>query len=228
MQLLPVISAKRAARARTKRPVSYHPDGRRVVMRRHDEMEYVLKALRIAELAHRTRARGAHSRKAPRGEDRPAYFIHLVEVAMHLQESGCDAELIAAGFLHDTIEDTDLTEEDLRREMGSERVANLVVAVTELDKGQSWERRKQDYLKRMRTADPDVLTLSCTDKLCNIRDMCSFLAKGFNMEDFTSRKLTVQVAKFRPLRVVYQGSVPESIFARFDYWLARMERYLEG
>ena len=60
-------------------------------------------AMRLAEYAHRQRN---HRRKAPPGEDRPAYFLHLAEVAWLLMDSGvCDAESVAAAYLHDIIED---------------------------------------------------------------------------------------------------------------------------
>ncbi len=65
----------------------------------------VLDAMRLAERAHRTRPEGPHTRKAPDGEDRPAYFIHLAEVGWMLQDAGLDPETVAAGYLHDIIED---------------------------------------------------------------------------------------------------------------------------
>jgi (p)ppGpp synthase/HD superfamily hydrolase len=71
----------------------------------HDEL--VLRAIRIAEHAHRTREKGAHYRKAPAGEDRPAHFVHLTEVAWMLSDAGCSHEVVAAGYLHDIIEDCD-------------------------------------------------------------------------------------------------------------------------
>ena len=61
----------------------------------------VMNAMRLAEYAHR---RIGHRRKAPPGEDRPAYFLHLTEVAWLLVEAGVqDEEWIAAAFLHDVI-----------------------------------------------------------------------------------------------------------------------------
>lgn len=195
-------------------------------MRTQDEMEFFFKALRIAEKAHRTRNKGAQSRKAPKGEDRPAYIIHPVEVAMLLQNAGGSTELVAAGLLHDTIEDTDLTAPSLLQAIEVPRVVDLVLAVTELDKGQSWELRNGDYLERIQNADIEAQTLSCADKLCNIRDMCSYLDKGFKMEDFTSRDLTTQVTKFRALRTVYRKRVPEVILAGFTHWLKQLENHL--
>ncbi len=82
-------------------------------MRTHEEMTFIYRTLRIAEHAHRGQRRGVQYRKAPAGTDQPAYFVHLTEVAMRLMNCGQDAEVVAAGFLHDTIEDTDLTAETL-------------------------------------------------------------------------------------------------------------------
>jgi hypothetical protein len=57
--------------------------------------DIVLDAMRLAERAHRLRN---HLRKAPEGEDRPAYFLHLAEVAWMLQETGLDREVVAAAM----------------------------------------------------------------------------------------------------------------------------------
>ena len=194
-------------------------------MRTHEEMTFIYQALRIAEHAHRTRRRGVQYRKAPAGTDRPAYFVHLTEVAMHLMNCGLDADVVAAGFLHDTIEDTDLTAETLLAAIGSKRVVALVQAVTELDKGQSWERRNRDYLDRLRTAGPDVLALSCADKLCNITDMCLYLGRGHDMRDFTSRGLGAQLAKYEALAEVYSTGAPPALFEPFLGWLERMRAF---
>ncbi len=98
-------------------------------------------AMRLAEYAHRQHD---HRRKAPPGEDRPAYFLHLTEVAWLLLDGGVrDDELIAAAFLHDIIEDCDYDEIRLAAAAGSSRVAALVAAVSEPDKGHGWEERQQ-------------------------------------------------------------------------------------
>jgi hypothetical protein len=59
--------------------------------------DLVLRAIRIAEYAHRNRPQGPHYRKAPKGEDKH-YFVHLAEVAWMLSDAGCSHELVAAGY----------------------------------------------------------------------------------------------------------------------------------
>ena len=90
----------------------------------------VLDAMRLAERVHRTRKQGPHLRKAPDGEDRPPYFIHLAEVGWMLQNAGLDAETVAAGYLHDVIEDCGYTKERLLKAIGNRRVVALVVLGT--------------------------------------------------------------------------------------------------
>lgn len=172
----------------------------------------VLDAMRLAERAHR---QGNHFRKAPAGEDRPAYFLHLSEVAWMLQEAALDAETVAAGYLHDIIEDCGYTERRLTREIGSARVASLVEWVSELDRRLPWETRNRQYLKRMQSAPPEVRALSCADKTSNLRDMVRLFAKGHPPESFTSKDFATQLRKFQALDPTYRGHVPEVLYARF-------------
>ena len=73
-------------------------------------MELIIKAYDFAQIAH-----SDHKRYS--GEP---YFIHLVETAKTLAEFGMGPRTIAAGLLHDTIEDTDTTEETIKKEFGDE------------------------------------------------------------------------------------------------------------
>lgn len=179
----------------------------------------VLSAMRLAERAHREIG---HRRKAPPGEDRPAYFLHLTEVAWLLLDGGIgDDELIAAAFLHDIIEDCDYGERSLAAATGNARVAALVAAVSEIDKGQSWEDRQRCYRERLAALDdPAILALSCADKTSNLMDMNRLLAKGHAVDSFTKRGFGPQLAKFEALDRLFQGRVPERLYRRFRNALA--------
>ena len=104
------------------------------VQKHHPGDSYLLvkKAYEFAESAHRDQVRKAR-----------AYFIHPVSVASILTELMIDAPTIAAGFLHDTVEDCRcITLEDIRKEFGEE-VALLVDGVTKLDKLDFTNRRSR-------------------------------------------------------------------------------------
>lgn len=193
----------------------------------------VLDAMRLAERAHRTRSEGPHTRKAPDGEDRPAYFIHLAEVGWMLQDAGLDPETVAAGYLHDIIEDCGYTQDQLAKEIGNAKVAEIVQWVSE-DKfdangqKQTWEARNQSYLARLKTAPDNVRALSCADKTSNMRDMNRLLAKGHPTSAFTKQDHATQLNKFQSLYdQVFNDHVPATLAARYQAALEEFQRYGE-
>jgi (p)ppGpp synthase/HD superfamily hydrolase len=196
--------------------------------------DLVLRAMRLAEYVHRNRPKGPHHRKAPPGRDRPPYFIHLAEVGWMLQESGLDSETVAAGFLHDIIEDCDYTQERLAREIGNERVAELVAWVSESSTDPqtgekfTWEERNRNYLERMHNAPPHVLALSCADKTANILDMCRHMKDGHPAHTFTSRGHATQLAKFEALGAAYENKVPPMLALRYRAALDEFRRHGGG
>lgn len=197
--------------------------------------DLVLDTMRFAERAHRTRLEGPHYRKAPAGEDRPAYFIHLVEVGWMLQDAGRCPETVAAGYAHDVIEDCGMTRDDIARETGNERVAELVWWVSEdkfdLETGEerSWAARNQSYLERLRDAPYDARALSCADKTSNLRDMNRLLARGYPVSAFTSQEHGLQLRKFELLYdQVFAGHVPAALDARYRVAMDAFRRFGEA
>jgi myo-inositol-1(or 4)-monophosphatase len=84
-----------------------------------------------------------------------------------------DQELLAAAMLHDTIEDTDVTPEQLRAEFGG-RVADIVIAETDsifnnMGEKESWRVRKIAGIERLKNAPLDVKIVALGDKLSNMR-----------------------------------------------------------
>lgn len=119
-------------------------------------------ALALAARAHRNQLR--------KGTDIP-YIIHPVQVAMALQRHGFDEDLVIAGLLHDTLEDTDLGADEIERSFGAAVLA-LVTAVTEVkvDGGakRPWRTRKQEQLAQLGGADARVAALKAGDSLHNL------------------------------------------------------------
>tara|TARA_Y100000813_G_C24073019_1_gene309658 strand:- start:228 stop:701 length:474 start_codon:yes stop_codon:yes gene_type:complete len=80
-------------------------------------------------------------------------------------------ELTAAAALHDVVEDTEATLEDIRQRFGP-RIAELVEGASEKDKSLSWRERKVATIDHAReTDDTELLVLKCIDKLDNLRDI---------------------------------------------------------
>ena len=119
------------------------------------------------------RARSCHEGQV-RSSGEP-YVCHPIEVAKLVYEFGLDTDSIVAAFLHDTIEDTDLTYDDVKKEFGAE-CADLVDGVTKL--GQisytSKEEAQIEYLRKMFLAmakDIRVILIKLADRLHNVRTL---------------------------------------------------------
>lgn len=113
----------------------------------------------------------AHAGTERRGKGFP-YIVHPMEAVEIVATMTPDQELLAAAALHDTVEDTDVTIEDIRREFG-ERVAGLVEAesdqFTETSPEASWHQRKQAAIDRLASAPHDAKIVALGDKLSNMR-----------------------------------------------------------
>jgi (p)ppGpp synthase/HD superfamily hydrolase len=110
---------------------------------------------------------GAHSGQYRKGTKIP-YIVHPLAVAKILIEYDCPDHVVIAGILHDTIEDTPITLEQIKEIFGS-AVADLVKAASEPDKSDTWENRKEHTIEHLKTLPEEAVILSLADKLDNIR-----------------------------------------------------------
>ncbi|MHC4049098.1 HD domain-containing protein [Bradyrhizobium sp. 25ACV] len=109
-----------------------------------------------------------HNGMARKGRGNEPYINHLAEVANLLATAtdGADAELVAAGWLHDSIEDTDTTREELAQKF-SERVASLIVECTD-DMSLPKAERRQKQIKDAPHKSPGAKLIKIADKISNI------------------------------------------------------------
>jgi hypothetical protein len=124
-------------------------------------MDMIEKAIIFAAKAHKNQTR--------KGTDIP-YITHPFAVGIHLQKAKCSEEVIAAGILHDTLEDTETTFKDLTEAFGV-RVANLVLAASENDKSLPWEVRKQHTIEILKDASLEEIQVIVSDKLHNLKSI---------------------------------------------------------
>lgn len=110
----------------------------------------------------------AQLRKYP-GVEVP-YASHLAGVTIILARHGFDEEVLAAGALHDSLEDTAATVEDIRALFG-ERVATLVSHVTEQDKSLPWEERKRRYHEHFLVEPWEAQAITLADKIDNLESI---------------------------------------------------------
>ncbi|MBO6096912.1 MAG: bifunctional (p)ppGpp synthetase/guanosine-3',5'-bis(diphosphate) 3'-pyrophosphohydrolase [Bacteroidales bacterium] len=114
----------------------------------------------------------AHAGTERRGKGFP-YIVHPMEAMEIVATMTPDQELLAAAALHDTVEDTDVTVEQIRAEFG-DRVASLVAAESDdvvegVSEEDSWHARKQAAIDRLARAPHDAKMVALGDKLSNMR-----------------------------------------------------------
>ena len=133
--------------------------------RPNDDPEIIRKAYEFSLKHHEGQTRAS-------GEP---YLIHPLEVAIVLADLKLDSTAIAAGLLHDAIEDTPVTNEDIQREFG-DHVAHIVEGVTKIDKIDfaSREERQAENVRKMVLAMVDdirVVLIKLADRLHNMRTL---------------------------------------------------------
>jgi guanosine-3',5'-bis(diphosphate) 3'-pyrophosphohydrolase len=120
----------------------------------------------VSEAAELAARRHSGARRKGRGDE--PYINHLAEVAnlLSVVTAGEDAELVAAGWLHDTIEDTETTHDELAQRFGL-RVADLVEEVTDDMTLPKSERRRLQVIDAP-TKSADAKLIKIADKVSNI------------------------------------------------------------
>lgn len=142
------------------------------------EQNVIEKALMFACIAHAGQVRKSET-------DKPI-IIHPIAVAQILIEYGADNNVIAAGFLHDVVEDTQSTLEDIRKNFGDD-IAHLVECATEPDKSKSWEERKRHTINTLKNLSYREKLVPLADKINNIESLERLFIKKGN-KDFSAFK----------------------------------------
>lgn len=141
---------------------------------------------------------------------RVPYVSHIAGVVSILARHGLPEETQAAGALHDVLEDTVATYDDLCARFG-ERVAKLVRFASEEDKTLPWEQRKQQYLERFPAEPWEAQAITLADKIDNLRSIvvCA-LDHGDPWAQF-KRGRAAQLQRFDALLVAARALPPEPL-----------------
>jgi len=160
------------------------------------ELDLAEKAFRFAEHAHR-----GHTRK---GEDVP-YLTHLVTVSIRLAKHGFSDEVIAAGLLHDVVEDTSITIEEIKEQFGDE-VSELVATVT-YDESLSWEEKRFAYVKAVKEGSEGAKAISIMDKIHNAESiLVAYDEVGGKVWDRFNRGKEIKIATDEKMLKAFEDS----------------------
>ncbi|MDP9150203.1 MAG: HD domain-containing protein, partial [Myxococcota bacterium] len=172
----------------------------------------VKRALDRAAVWHRDQ-----KRKYP-GVDVP-YVSHPAGVALLLARHGFDEEVVAAGALHDVIEDCRVSREELAALFG-DRVAELVHTVSEADDSLPWEERKTRYLDRLAAAPWEAQAIGIADKIDNFLSIVVCARDHGDPWRMFNRGRDTQMSRFEAFAAVAALLPPHPLVLELDAALA--------
>ncbi|MCA9694515.1 MAG: HD domain-containing protein [Nannocystaceae bacterium] len=161
----------------------------------------------------------AQRRKYPNAD--VPYMSHCAGVAITLARHGFADDVVAAGALHDVLEDTSTTYEELAAEFGA-RIAELVRLVSEEDKSLPWEERKRQYLARFPTKPWEAQAITLADKLDNFRSILVCAARHGDPWPMFKRGREAQLARFDALAACLPALPPHPLIDEYREVLERV------
>jgi (p)ppGpp synthase/HD superfamily hydrolase len=128
-------------------------------------------------------ARSDHEGQVRNGSGGMPYIEHPMTVAARLDEHGYRDEVLAAALLHDVVEDSETTLDDLREKFG-EGVAGLVGALTDDESIESYRERKAEHRERVAAGGGEALAIYGADKLTNVSTLrATYEEEGDSVRD---------------------------------------------
>lgn len=150
----------------------------------------------------------AHMGQVRKSETDKHMIIHPIGVGNLLEEYGYNENIVAAGFLHDVVEDTKYTILDIEKYFGK-YIASLVYGASEEDKSLSWEKRKRITIDKTKYLNLENKLIICADKINNLEDlMLKFQKSG--VRDFSAFKRGESLQKW------YYTNIYESLIYNED------------
>ena len=122
-----------------------------------------------------------------RESDEAPFILHPLEVASLLRNTGHGENIVAAGILHDTVEDTDVRVEEIRERFGP-GVAELVLAVTEDPGIEPFEARKAALREKIANGGSDAAAVYAADKVAKVRELRAQITRDPAVPQATSSR----------------------------------------
>jgi hypothetical protein len=156
-----------------------------------------------------------------RAVDEAPFVLHPAEVAALLSVRGYDDEVVAAGLLHDAVEDTDTSIADVRERFGP-RVARIVAAVSEDPAIEGYGERKAALRAQVAGADSDAHAVFAADKLVKTRELRAQAARTgapLDEPDLLRRREHYEASLRMLEQVAPQSSLVQQL--AFELWALR-------
>jgi len=179
-------------------------------------------AIRAAAILHKSQLR--------KGATPLPYITHLMAVTMILSDYTHDEDTIVGALLHDTLEDTDYTSEEIQEDFGGE-VREIVESLSEpqntSDKKYTWLEQKQQYAKLLKKAPEKALMISAADKIHNMRMIVDeyFDDHGRFLKDFQGT-LDDRILMYQDISNVLNNRLDNKIINEFNHVYTEYKNFI--
>ncbi|HEX5984235.1 MAG TPA: HD domain-containing protein [Solirubrobacterales bacterium] len=175
------------------------------------------------------KARTAHAGQVRNGSGGMPYVDHPITVAARLEELGYRDEVLAAALLHDVVEDSETTLDELRVGFGDE-VAGLVGALTDDESIESYRERKAEHRERVAAAEEEALAIYAADKLTNSSTLAATYAdEGESVRDEFNVPLELKLEVWDADLALLREKAPELPYLdELEAALSRLRACLEA
>ena len=162
-----------------------------------------------------------HQGQVRKGKVETPYIKHPLNVAQIL--ANCDAkdEVIIAGILHDVVEDSPTTVEDLVKNFGI-NIASMVAGVTEKGENMTWKERLDTYLEKVKSSNNGSKMICAADKIDNMNSIIACLEDGYNIFDKMSAGKNEQLAKFKLILDTFSEDMPPKLKKMYEDTLSKL------
>ena len=168
----------------------------------------------------------AHEGQIRKAEPEIPYVAHLIHVGLIVLESGGDEDTVIAALLHDVLEDTDVTPEELDASFGP-RVTALVREVTE-DKTLRWADRKTRMIDQLKRATTEACLIAAADKISNLETLVfAHDRQGPSVWENFRGAPRPTIEFYAGTLTVLRGRIPGPLERSFETALAAAQRLLD-
>jgi (p)ppGpp synthase/HD superfamily hydrolase len=171
-----------------------------------------------------------HENQLRKGSMPIPYISHLVAVMVILRDYTNDEDTLVAAILHDTIEDTDYTVEELTEDFGG-AVAEIVIAVSEPksegEKKLTWIDKKRAYAKQLRKASEKSLMVAAADKIHNFRSTVEEYYDDHSryVQDFGSH-IELRLEAYQNIANALNSKLKSDIIHEFNHTFEEYKQFL--
>ena len=179
-------------------------------------------AIKAAALLHHDQVR--------KGQIPLPYITHLIAVMMIVRDYTTDEDTLVAALLHDTLEDTDYTVDEMKEDFG-EKITNIVLTLTEPAHGGpaslNWLESKTTYAKQVKHGPKEAVIIAAADKAHNFRSIVEEYHDDYNrfLQDF-GKRLPERLDAYQAIANSINSRLKDGIVHEFNHTFEAYRQFI--